>query len=426
MSAINLVPLLRPMGPRDPQEAHRVASPLELLFDLVFVVAIASAATELHHGLSTGHYEAVVGFGLVFFAIWWAWMNYAWFASAYDCDDVVYRLLTFAIMAGSLLLAAGVPDLFDDGQSVAVVAGYALMRLAMVALWLRVARGDTPHRTTAMTYAVGITVVQALWIGRLALDGSAVLYGSFAALVLAEMAVPWLAEQRGGATPFHPHHIAERYSLFTIIVLGEVILASVQAVQGVLAKPAVGNADGAEGSNASHGVAPAVEAGGGAGLTPGLVLLAVGGLLIVFSLWWLYFKRDHVDLIGHGRTMTWVFSYSHVLVFAAVAAVGAALAAAVDVVEHQSAVSSRSVAFALAVPVAVYSVVLGLLHGAADRSARTAVPALSLAAVVLAVAALGLDMPLAVLLIGLAMAGGVAQHVVAAQRLLAQRVPTAG
>ena len=412
MSALNLVPLLRPMGPRDPNEAHRVASPLELFFDLVFVVAIASAAAELHHGLSTGHYESVLGFGLVFFAIWWAWMNYAWFASAYDCDDVVYRLLTFAIMAGSLLLAAGVPDLFDDGQSVAVVSGYALMRLAMVALWLRVARGDTPHRTTAMTYAVGITVVQALWIARLALHGSGLLYASFGVLVLAEVAVPWLAEQRGGPTPFHPHHIAERYSLFTIIVLGEVILASVQAVQGVLAKPDVA------GSAAGHG-APAATGGGG-GLTPGLVLLATGGLLIVFSLWWLYFKRDHVDLIGHGRTMTWAFSYAHVLVFAAVAAVGAALAAAVDVVEHQSAASSRSVAFALAVPIAVYSLVLGVLHAAADRDPRTAVPAATLAVVVLAVAAVGPQAPVAVLLVGLATAGAVVQHVLVAQRRLAQ------
>ena len=417
MSALNLVPLLRPMGPRDPNEAHRVASPLELFFDLVFVVAIASAAAELHHGLSSGHYQAVLGFGLVFFAIWWAWMNYAWFASAYDCDDVVYRLLTFAIMAGSLLLAAGVPDLFDDGQSVAVVAGYALMRLAMVALWLRVARGDTPHRATAMTYAVGITVVQVLWIARLALHGSGLLYASFGVLVLAEVTVPWVAEQRGGPTPFHPHHIAERYGLFTIIVLGEVILASVQAVQGVLAKPVV------EGSSAGHGVVPAAGDGGGSGLTPGLALLATGALLIVFSLWWLYFKRDHVDLIGHGRTMTWTFSYAHVLVFAAVAAVGAALAAAVDVVEHQAAASPRSIAFALAVPIAVYALVLGVLHAAADRDGRTALPAIVLSVVVLAIAALGLDMPLAVLLIGLAMAGAVAQHVAAAQRLLGAGAP---
>ncbi|MGA8980971.1 MAG: low temperature requirement protein A [Pedococcus sp.] len=413
MSALNLIPFVRRMGPRDPHEAHRVASPLELFFDLVFVVAIASAAAELHHGLSAAHYEAVIGFGLVFFAIWWAWMNYAWFASAYDCDDVVYRLLTFTIMAGSLLLAAGVPDLFDDGQSVAVVTGYAVMRLAMVALWLRVARGDIPHRATALTYAVGITIVQILWIARLGLDGAGALYASFGLLVLAELAVPWLAEQRGGATPFHPHHIAERYGLFTIIVLGEVILASVQAIQGVLAKPA------GEGSSAGHGVVPAAEGGSGSGLTPDLVLLAVGGLLIVFSLWWLYFKREHADLIGQGRTMTWVFSYAHFFVFAAVAAVGAGLAAAVDVVEHEAVASSRAVAFALALPLVVYALVLAILHAAADRDPRTTVPAVVLSVAVLVIAALGFEMPLAVLLIGLAMAGGVAQHVVVAQRRLA-------
>ncbi|WP_406832995.1 low temperature requirement protein A [Pedococcus sp. KACC 23699] len=412
MSALNLIPLVRRMGPRDPHEAHRVASPLELFFDLVFVVAISSAAAQLHHGLSAAHYETILGFGLVFFAIWWAWMNYAWFASAYDCDDVVYRLLTFAIMAGSLLLAAGVPDLFDDGQSVAVVTGYAVMRLAMVALWLRVAKDDRPHRTTALTYAVGITVVQGLWIARLALDGAGVLYATFGLLVLAELTVPWLAEQRGGPTPFHPHHIAERYGLFTIIVLGEVILASVQAIQGVLAKPVTGT------SATGHGPVTAAEAGGGGGLTPGLVLLAVGGLLIVFSLWWLYFKREHVDLIGQGRTMTWVFSYAHVCVFAAVAAVGAGLAAAVDVVEHAAIAGPRAIAFALAVPIAVYSMVLGSLHAAADHDPRTAVPAIGLSVVVLGIAALGLEMPLAVLLIGIAMAGAVAEHVLFARRRL--------
>ena len=95
------------MQPRDPHETHRVATPLELFFDLVFVVAIASAAAGWHHGLAEGHLGDLVGFLMVFFAIWWAWMNYTWFASSYDCDDVIYRLLTFTIMAGSLMLAAG-------------------------------------------------------------------------------------------------------------------------------------------------------------------------------------------------------------------------------------------------------------------------------------------------------------------------------
>src|ERR1043166_4315029 len=99
-----------PMTGRDPEQAHRAATPLELFFDLTFVVAVAQAAAGLHHGLVEGHVgNVVVGFPMVFFAIWWAWMNFTWFASAYDTDDAIYRMLTLVQMAGVLVLAAGVP-----------------------------------------------------------------------------------------------------------------------------------------------------------------------------------------------------------------------------------------------------------------------------------------------------------------------------
>lgn len=404
MTSLNAVPWSRPMAPRDPAEAHRTATPLELLFDLVFVVAIASAAAELHHGLSANHLSAVVGFVLVFFAIWWAWMSYTWFASAYDCDDVVYRVLTFTIMSGSLLLAAGVPDLFDDGQSGVVVAGYAVMRLGMVALWLRAAAAHPEGRRTALTYAVGITAVQLLWIARLLLHGGEVLLTTFLLLVLAELAVPVVAERVGAPTPFHPRHVAERYGLLTIIVLGEVILASVQAVQGALAAPAV---------NASPGHEPPGASGG---ISGSLAMLVVGGLLLVFSLWWLYFKREHADLIGQGRRITWVFGYVHIIVFASVAAVGAALAAAVDVVQHAGNPSPRTVALALAVPIALYALTLAGLHAAADRDRSVLLAAGVMSAAAVAVALLGLDMGLTVLLIGLVTAAAVGQHIVASHR----------
>ncbi len=405
MGSLNVIPWARPMAPRDPEEAHRVATPLELFFDLVFVVAIASAAAELHHGLSANHLDAVVGYAMVFFAIWWAWMNYTWFASAYDSDDVAFRLLTFTIMTGSLMLAAGVPDLFDDGQSGVVVAGYAVMRLGMVALWLRAARSHPEGRRTALTYAVGIAVVQALWIARLGLDGQAMLMGTFFLLVLAELAVPVIAERRGGPTPFHAHHIAERFGLFTIIVLGEVILASVQAIQGALAAPP-------DAASSGHAVEPA----SGTGLSASLVMLIVGGLLLVFSLWWLYFKREHVDLIGQGRALTWIFSYAHIVVFAAVAAVGAALAAAVDVVQGVAEASPRTVALALATSLALYALTLSALHAAADRTPSVLLAAALLSAASIAVALMGLDMGLAVLLIGVAAAASVAQHIVVSHR----------
>lgn len=380
------MPLRRPVVARDANEHERASTPLELLFDLVFVVAIASNAAELHHGLAEAHYGTVLGYSMTWFAIWWAWMNYTWFASAYDNDDVVFRLLTFVIMVGALFLAAGVPDIFEDGQSVTVVVGYAVMRFAMVGLWLRAAAGHPEGRLTALWYAGGITVVQVLWIARLWAPEAWYL-PSFFLLVGLELIVPVLAERRHGYTPFHPRHIAERYGLLTIIVLGEVILSSVQAIQGVMA-------------------------GEGEGVTWALAPLIAGGLLIVFSLWWLYFSRDHASIVGNPRAV-WVFGYGHYPVFASVAAVGAALAAAVDVVEGEADAGPQPIALALAVAVSVVALVLSGLHAMSDReTVATMLPAMVVTVLCLAVALLVPSMGLAVLLIGLVLATMVAIRVV--------------
>ena len=105
-----------PLAPRDRHEPHRAATPLELFFDLVVVLAIASAAAGLHHALAEGHAaQGVIGFLFAFFGTWWAWMNYTWFASAYDNGDSLFRLLTLVIMAGALVFATGIPDFFRGG-----------------------------------------------------------------------------------------------------------------------------------------------------------------------------------------------------------------------------------------------------------------------------------------------------------------------
>ena len=133
---------LSPMRGRPADEPHRVATPLELFFDLCFVVAVAQAAAPLHHGVAEDHVgHGVQGYLMVFFAIWWAWMNFTWFASAYDTDDDVYRITTLVQIAGALVLAAGVGAAFDDGDFTVVTVGYVIMRLALVAQWLRAARG---------------------------------------------------------------------------------------------------------------------------------------------------------------------------------------------------------------------------------------------------------------------------------------------
>ncbi|SDG40814.1 low temperature requirement protein A [Pseudonocardia oroxyli] len=327
------MPWRRRMNGRDPEEEGRASTPLELLFDLCFVVAIAQAAAQLAHGIEENHAVAATGgFVMVFFAIWWAWMNFTWFASSYDTDDVPYRLLTLLQMAGVLILAAGVPAALNDYDFAMVTVGYAVMRIPMVLQWLRAAREHPEGRRTAQRYALGIAVVQVLWLLRLLLPHPFDYIG-FVVLAVAEVAVPPWAE-RTRPTSFHPEHIAERYGLFTIIVLGEVILAATVAFQG---------------SQAS-------------GLTPDLVLVAVGALLLMFGIWWIYFLGGDEHGFRSLRTaLTW--GYGHFLVFAAVAALGAGLETAVQLAEHEAHVAPVIAGFAVAVPVALYLLVIMVLRG---------------------------------------------------------------
>ena len=313
MSGVPAVPWHRPMSGRDPDEEHRASTPLELFFDLCFVVAVAAAAATLHHDLAHDHLSGLAGYAMVFFAIWWAWVNYSWFASAYDTGDIIFRLLTFVVMTGVLVVAAGAPRAAGEEHDFWVlVVGYVIMRVAMVPLWLRVAREHPDARRTALRYAGGDRRHPGP-LGRCARSSSATAR-SVGALRRARRASRWrrpTGPSTPGRTPWHRHHIAERYELFTIIVLGEVILATTQAISGTLDE---------------HG------------LDTQLLLLIVGALLMVFSMWWIYFKRPMVDSLT--PETSFVFGYVHYFVFASVAAVGACLAVLVDVVQHEAHVGT--------------------------------------------------------------------------------------
>ena len=98
------------MSGRDPHERGRASTPLELLFDLTFVIAFGTAADELAHLLADDHVrEGIIGFCFATFAMSWAWINFSWFASAYDTDDWIYRLTTMVQMVGVIVLALGLP-----------------------------------------------------------------------------------------------------------------------------------------------------------------------------------------------------------------------------------------------------------------------------------------------------------------------------
>jgi len=378
------VPWRRPLTGRDPEEPHRASTPLELLFDLSFVVGVASVAAELSHGVAEGHVAASIGhYLMVFFAIWWAWMNFSWFASAYDTDDVVYRLLTLVQIAGVLVLAAGVSAAFEHNDFTLVTIGYVIMRIPLVAQWLRVARDDPSRRVVAIRYAIGVAGVQVLWLLRLALPDTAGLIAFFP-LALLDIAVPIWAERAGPMTRWHPEHIAERYGLFTLIVLGEVILAATTAIQAGLS---------------SEGVSAA------------LLSLAGGGMLLVFGLWWVYFLRPAADGLREAPGNAFVWGYGHYVVFAAVGALGAGLEVAVQSALHEAHTGPRTAAFAVAVPVAVTLLVIaGLQVRLAGGGALLARYAAAAAAIVLV--ALVPPLGLAVVLMGVLAALLVAAEVV--------------
>ena len=329
------------MGARDTNEEHRAATPLELLFDLCFVVAVSRAASLLHHAVSHGSAgRAVVSYVLVFFAIWWAWMNFTWFASAYDNDDVIYRLLVFVQITGVLILAAGVPRAFQHRDFDIVLVGYVVIRAGLVSLWLRAGRHSPPRRRTCNRYAVGESLCLVGWAG-VGLLGWPV--WAFVALGIAELLVPAWAEA-AEPTSWHPEHIAERYGLFTLIVLGETILASSVAFQVVVNE-----------RDASTTV----------------ILTAIGALLTVFSMWWIYFaKRAAPALVSNRVGFPW--GYGHFVVFSSAAAVGAGVGVMVDSVTHHTHLSDLGAAAAFTIPVVLFMVAVAfihtLLHGAqADR-----------------------------------------------------------
>ncbi|MFE2749645.1 low temperature requirement protein A [Streptomyces scopuliridis] len=242
-------PVRRVMRGRDPREEHRAATPLELLFDLTFVVAVSQAAAQLHHALAEGHLgDGLAAYAAVFFSIWWAWMNFTWFASAYDTDDVPYRLLTLLQMAGVLVLAAGVPAVFEDNDFTVVVIGYVIMRVALLSQWLRAAAEHPEDRSGALG---------------------------------TPQASPWCR-------------------------------------------------------------------------------FAIGALLLVFALWWIYFTGSDARLTTLRTALAW--GYGHYAVFAALAAIGSGLEVALYAIEHHGQLSMRGAGLAVAVPVAIALPILGLLH----------------------------------------------------------------
>lgn len=334
---------LTPMTARDPHERHRAATPLELLFDLTFVVAFSQVSGQSAHYLEIEHVgTALLGFAFTLFGATWAWINYSWLASAYDNEDIFFRIATLVEMVGVLVFALGVPAVFhspDEGEhldNAVIVAGYVIMRVAAIALWLRAARDDPERRATCLAYAKNIAIAQVFWI--VLIFANLPIWPTFAiagVLVVFEMLGPFWAETRHPQTPWNAHHIAERYGLLVIIALGEVVLGTIVAISAVVQE---------------HGWS--VEAG----------LLAFGGATLAFGLWWTYFAIPFGELVHRNRRRPFSFGYLHFFVFGAIVAIGAGLHVAAQVITHDAHVDAVFAIAWVAGPVLLFEFALFAIY----------------------------------------------------------------
>jgi low temperature requirement protein LtrA len=326
------------MGGRDPHEANRAATPLELFFDLTFVIAFGVAGSQFAHEIAEAHFAAgLLGFGFAMFAVIWAWINFTWFASAYDTDDWIFRVVTMVQLLGVLILAMGIEPLFRslvEGKNVdnaVMVGGYVVMRLALVSQWLRAARQDPARRVTCLRYATYLGLVQLGWIAVLVFQADVpTTILMTVPLFILEMAAPYFAE-RNATTPWHAHHIAERYGLLAIIALGECLIGAIETLRAIVA---------------NHGWS--VDAG----------LVGFGGTALAFGMWWMYFILPAGRALHLRRHRSYFFGYGHMPVFAAIAATGAGLHVVAYYVDHAGHISAAVAVASVAVPVAIFKVSL--------------------------------------------------------------------
>lgn len=282
---------MRPLVLRDPTEGHRAATWLELFFDLCFVVAVSALARDLHHHPDVAGLVRFLG---LLVPVWWAWMGYTWFATAFDNDDAVHRIGFLAAGLGIIWLAASVESVGHGGDASFALA-YAFVLAVLVGLFLRVRRARTDARPWAHRSAVGNALGMLCWLVSPllpeALRPLAWIAGMAILMATPMLAVRTLLGRDYRVRVFHPGHIRERYGLFAIIVLGESLLAV------------------ASGTSGADWSAPAVVAG-------------VAGFGLAAATWWLYFGHTASDALTLSARAAFLWGYGHLFIYAGIAAMG--------------------------------------------------------------------------------------------------------
>ena len=207
-------------------DAARKVTWLELFFDLIFVAAVAQVAEPLRE-----HYtlDGVFRFATLFALIWWAWTGYTVFATRFDADDGVQRALTLIQTFVVAVMAANAGNDLDSLDSAGFAAAYAVLRFVLVGQYLR-ARRLPEARRLASQYVAGHGGAAVLWLAS-ALIPPPARFWLWGVAFAVDLGTPWMALRHSVKLPPNPSHLPERFGLFTLILLGEAVIAVMQGIK---------------------------------------------------------------------------------------------------------------------------------------------------------------------------------------------------
>jgi low temperature requirement protein LtrA len=353
-----LAPLRHPPRLRSADHGvHRHATWLELFFDLVFVAAVAQLARLLIEDHSP---QGFVWFAGLFVPLAWAWMGYTYYANRFDTDDFPYRLTVSAAMLAVAGMAVAIGETSTAGTERFAIA-YIALRTLLLVLYARARRHVPDARQAIDAYLVGFGIGLLFWIVSVFVPPP-YRYALWAIGLAVEFATPLVAWKVIGGTPVDREHIEERFGLFTIIVLGEAVIA---VVVGTDTK----------------------------GWTTEAIVVATAGFIGAVALWWIYFDFQAGAAVRPGR---WAFIpvYGHLPLWIALTAYGAGTKLAVKHADELA--ESGGERLAVAGGAALALLVIAAFHVASQHREPVgfSVARLGAAGAILALGAGGAALPL--------------------------------
>ena len=269
----------------------RHATWLELFYDLVFVVAVSQLAHKLSGDVSI---RGFLGYAGLFVPLWWTWIGTTFYANRFDSDDTVHRIMMGLQMLAIAALAVNIHHAWEE-TAVGFAISYIVSRLLLIGEYLRAARHIPQARALIYPMVAGFLGGVMFWLVSLVVPAP-IRFVLWAGGLMTDFVTPIMVTNRQRQLPPHAEHLPERFGLFTIIVLGEAVIAVV------------------------NGISEMDWSVGGA-------IAAILGFIAAFALWWLYFENSLGKTVEEARNtgqalILLVWLYGHLPLVIGLAATG--------------------------------------------------------------------------------------------------------